>query len=60
MFALFCSVDICKLLCVYVKGVLLNKDFMMMMMMTLESSANSDLTFLTTMVLTFTTKIFLQ
>ena len=29
MFALFCIVDICKLFCVYVKGVLLNEDLMM-------------------------------
>jgi len=31
MFALFYIIDICKLLCVYVKGVQLNKDLMMMM-----------------------------
>jgi len=31
MFALFCIVDICKLLCVCVKGVLLNEGLMMMM-----------------------------
>ena len=31
MFVLFCIVDICKLLCVCVKGVILNEDLMMMM-----------------------------
>jgi len=31
MFALFCIFNICKLLCFYVKGILLNKDLMMMM-----------------------------
>jgi len=30
-FALFSIIDICKLLCVYVKGVILNEDLMMMM-----------------------------
>jgi len=32
-FALFSIIDICKLLCVYVKSVELNEDLMMMMMM---------------------------
>ena len=31
-FALFSIIDICKLLCIYVKGVILNEDSMMMMM----------------------------
>ena len=31
MFALFYIIDVCKLLCVYVKGVLLNEDLMIMM-----------------------------
>src|SRR6218665_3962965 len=31
-FALFSIIDICKLLCVCVKGVILNEDLMMMMM----------------------------
>src|SRR6218665_2619922 len=38
-FALFSIIDICKLLCVCVKGVILNEDLMMMMM------ALSDLVF---------------
>jgi len=29
-FALFSIIDICKLLCIYVKGVILNEDLMMM------------------------------
>jgi len=33
MFILFCIADICKLLCTCIKGVLLNEDLMMMMMM---------------------------
>ena len=37
MFALFCLIDICKLLWVYVKGVLLNEDLMMIMMMMTRS-----------------------
>jgi len=37
MFALICIVNICKLLCVYVKGVLLNEDLMMMMMMRMQN-----------------------
>jgi len=31
IFALFSIIDICKLICVYVKGVILNEDLMMMM-----------------------------